>query len=103
LLSGVLAGQRPIVAGLAGLLGVGGELTLLVSVTERDGVEGIERFDSPTATTIADRIVAACDELVLQHSRVASDADVAAAHSTWAKRLRVGRDRSAWLLQFRKQ
>ena len=38
----------------------------------------------------------------LVESREASQADVEASNSSWARRLRVGRERRAWLALFRK-
>ena len=102
LLTAVVRPQPEILLGVTRLLRPGATLTILLSVAERDGIEGLSRLDERTAAQAARRIVGACDDLVLDSCRAATPADVAAAHSTWAKRLGVGRSRQAWLLGFRR-
>ncbi len=103
LLNALLAPDPHAVRATADLLRPGGELSVLFSIVERDGIAGLERLDQTTAARLASRLVAACDDLVLDRCRMATAADVAASHSTWAKRLGVGRSRTAWLLQFRRR
>ncbi len=101
LLTAVVRPEAEILLGVARLLRPGATLTILLSVVERDGVEGLSVLDQRAAARAARRIVGACDDLVLDDCRVATPADVAAAHSTWGKRLGVGRSRQAWVLRFR--
>ena len=101
LLSAILRADRQILVGLADLLKPGGTLTLLVSITERDGVELVERLDGNRAPQMARRIAAA-GSLVCDRYRIATPTDISASCSTWAKRLGVGRTRTAWLFEFRK-
>ena len=101
LLTAVLGGDGPVVGGLVRMLRPGGELTIVASVIERDGVPEIPRLDSIAAGAVVGRIVAAAagDLAVVEHREAGPD-DLAATHSTWAKRLGVGRSRPAWILSF---
>lgn len=100
LLRAVLAPDPDVVAGVAALLRPGGALTVLVSVVDRDRVEGVDRLDERTAGRVASRLAATGAGLRLDACRPATAADVEASHSAWAKRLGVGRSRPAWLLAF---
>ena len=100
LLRGVLGLDRAVVEGLAALVTPGGSLQALFSVEERDrtavgaaGVSGAEACMREAFVTAGMRLV---------ESREASQADVEASNSSWARRLRVGRERRAWLVLFRK-
>ena len=81
-------------AGVAELLAPGGEATALVSVLARDNAP---------AFPMADALAAAygLQGLTLVGVREAAAAEVAASHSSWAKRLRAGRERPATLLRAR--
>ncbi len=103
LLTGLLTADQRTVSGIADLITPGGRLTVLLSVVERDGIEGIGPLDELTARRTAHRITAACDDLIVDRCRAATAADVAASHSSWAKRLGVGRGRIAWVLRFQKR
>ncbi len=73
-------------AGLAQLLAPGATATALVSVVPRDGVPAIPQ---PAALAAA----YARHGLRLVEVRAATAAEVAASGSSWAKRLRAGRER----------
>jgi 16S rRNA (adenine(1408)-N(1))-methyltransferase len=102
LLDAVLRGDPAVLAGVAGLLRPGGRLHVLASVVERDRIDGMAQLDGRQAADVASRIAAAGVGLVPERCREATPAEVAASHSTWGKRLGVGRSRPACLLQFRK-
>ena len=96
LLRGLLAAEPQIIGGVAGLLDRGGRLRLLVSSTDRDRGAGVEPIQEPTLP----RLVGAWEPfgLAVTEVRPATPADVAAAHSSWGRRLGAGRQRPAWLL-----
>ena len=83
-------------AGIARLVAAGGRLRLLLSAADRDATSGgLDDLD-PAA------VVAAYAELGLEACacRPASADDLAAAHSTWGRRLLAsGRDRRTWLIE----
>ena len=64
-----------------------GKLRVLVSVVERDRVDGLARLDERQAREVASRVADAGAGLVLETCREATPDDIAASHSTWAKRL----------------
>jgi 16S rRNA (adenine(1408)-N(1))-methyltransferase len=98
LLRGALAIDRAAAGGIAALIKPSGRLTILVSLTDRDGL-GLTPIDEPGATdALADRWKAY--GLRLEAICPATDADVAATRSSWARRLGVGRARPAWRLAF---
>jgi 16S rRNA (adenine(1408)-N(1))-methyltransferase len=78
----------------------GAAVTLLLSVTERDHVAGMDAFDGDAIERIG-RCYAAYG-LALTEGRPATAEDLAATHSTWARRLGAGVRRPAWLLRFRR-
>lgn len=83
-------------AAIARLVAAGGRLRLLLSAADRDATSGgLDDLD-PAA------VVAAYAELGLEACacRPASADDLAAAHSTWGRRLLAsGRDRRTWLIE----
>ena len=93
LLRGVLGHDDVVLAGVARLLAPGAGASALVSVVPRDGVPAI-----PAPAALADAY--ARHGLRLDESRAATPAEVAASGSSWAKRLRAGRDRPVTLLRF---
>jgi 16S rRNA (adenine(1408)-N(1))-methyltransferase len=99
LLRGLLCADGVTMAGVTGLMRPGAVVSLLVSVTARDGGVGVEPIEEHTLRRVADAY--GRHGLTVTAARPASVADVAAAHSTWAKRLGVGLGRQAWLLQAR--
>ena len=97
LLRGLVDGVPAIVAPIAGLLKKDGELRILMSAADRDG------FAAVTPTRVALR----CGEfaqhgLSLDAVGWASSAVVTESHSAWAKRLAVGRARSAVVARYRR-
>jgi 16S rRNA (adenine(1408)-N(1))-methyltransferase len=101
LLRAVLDADRPAVDGIVGLMAPGASLTVLVSVAEHDRVDGRRELDGPEARRIGLRLAEA-GGLALVECRPMSAEDVAASHSTWAKRLGAGRSRPAWVVGLRR-
>ena len=93
LLRGVLGHDDAVLAGAARLLAPGAVATTLVSVLPRDGVPAPPQRDALAAAY-------AGHGLALSELRAATPAEVAAAGSSWAKRLRAGRERPVTLLRF---
>ncbi|HEY8199405.1 MAG TPA: hypothetical protein VIF44_06500 [Candidatus Limnocylindrales bacterium] len=104
LLRGIVRGETAIVCPLARLLKpvAEAELRLLISVEARDGALGLDVLD----TDGVDRIVRSFVEagLIPIDIRLATADDLAAARSSWAKRLAIRRGgtghRTAWYLRF---
>ena len=92
LLRGVLGHDDAVLAGISQLLEPGATATVLASVTERDGVPALRPREELAA-------VYASNGLELDELRPATQADVAAANSSWAKRLRAGIVRPVTLLR----
>jgi 16S rRNA (adenine(1408)-N(1))-methyltransferase len=92
LLRGVLGADDAVLAGLAALAAPGAAITALVSVVPRDGVPPVPP---------ADVLGAAYDRagLRLVEARPATEREVAASGSSWAKRLRAGSARPVTLLK----
>jgi 16S rRNA (adenine(1408)-N(1))-methyltransferase len=100
LLRGALAVDDAAAQGIAALLKPGAGLTALVSVTARDGL-GLGANEVPgAANQLGDRWVN--HGLQLVSVRPATEAEVAATRSTWARRLGVGRSRPAWRVVLRR-
>jgi 16S rRNA (adenine(1408)-N(1))-methyltransferase len=94
LLRGALAVDDAAARGIAALLKPGASLSALVSVTPRDGLE-LGSLDKPgDAIELAGRW--AIHGLQLASLCPATEAETVASHSTWARRLGVGRTRPAW-------
>ena len=100
LLRGLLQADPAILTGIVRVTRPGAAVTLLLSVTERDHVAGLDRFDSRAMESIGREYAA--HGLVLVEGRPATADDLAAAHSTWAKKLSAGVRRPAWRLRFRR-
>ncbi|MDQ3879926.1 MAG: hypothetical protein M3295_02445 [Chloroflexota bacterium] len=92
LLRGVLGADDAVLAGMAQLLAPEATGTVLVSVLPRDGVP-----ESPAAAPLA--AIYADHGLSLIEARAATHAEVAASRSSWARRLRAGRERRVTLLR----
>ena len=95
LLQGALAEDDCVFASICRLPRHGGVLTLMVSITERDG-------RAPLTDQDVSRVVRAYRSsgyALVEHRRV-SRADVIAACSSWGKRLDVGGSRPGLLLRF---
>jgi len=95
LLRGALAEDERVFDAICRLPRRGGALTLLVSLTTRDG-------RAPLADTDISRMLRAYRSagLALVEHRPIAPADVEAARSSWGKRLRVGGTRPGELLRF---
>lgn len=100
LLRGLLVADAAIVANVARVMRGGATLTMLLSVTEHDHVDAIDSFDESTAAALAPAYAAL--GLALEECRPATIDDLNRSHSSWAKRLTVGRCRPVWRLQFRR-
>lgn len=84
-------------AGIARLVAPGGLLRLLVSAAERDAGGGAVVLD-PTLVMAAYRLPG----MRPRACRPATDGDIAAARSSWGRRLLAsGRDRATWLIELR--
>lgn len=92
LLSGLIAPSPEILAGLRRVLRHGGTLTALLSVTVHDGAE-------PLGPGSIDRAAYAGAGLTVLDWRPATAAEVAAAESSWAKRLGAGDRRPVWRIR----
>jgi 16S rRNA (adenine(1408)-N(1))-methyltransferase len=99
LLRGCLGRDRTVAAGVAGLVAAGGVLELLLAPAARDGLDDLPV--EPDA--VAEAAVRAFEEFdrTAVEARPATDAEVAASDSTWAKRLRSQRpvDRTVMLIR----
>lgn len=98
LLRGALAVEPAAAGGIAALITPRGRLTILVSIMDRDGLGLTPLDESGAADALAGRWAA--HGLKLELICPATDADVAATCSSWARRLGVGRARPAWRLAF---
>lgn len=100
LLSGALALDGVATTGIAALLRPGARLTIYVSITPRDGL-AVATFDAPgAAEALASRWAA--HGLRLEEARQASVDELDATGSSWARRLRAGRERPAWRFVLRR-
>ena len=101
LLRGALGLDADVTASIARLVAPGGRLELAVSVTRRDAsaVTGLEGgVDVAARARMAAAFAAHGLELV--DARSVTAADFATLHSTWARRLRAGGERTAWRVTF---
>ena len=101
LLRGIVQGEPVVVGPVVGLLQhtPDAEIRLLLSVEPRDRSLRLEPLDA----TRIDRLAVQLEAHGLKAVRVgpASDQELAASHSTWAKRLASGADpRTTWSLRF---
>lgn len=98
LLRGALAahGASETAAGIAAVLRPGAVATILLSVDPRDGLE----LPSLETTSIADLAGRwRCHGVEVTCWRPATDEEISATASSWARRLRAGRDRVVWRLE----
>jgi 16S rRNA (adenine(1408)-N(1))-methyltransferase len=98
LLRGLLSADPTVVSGISAVAQPGATLTVLLSVTPRDGVAGLDSLDECTFTALAPAYDACGLRLV--EARPAMADDITRAHSTWAKRLQAGSSRAAWYVRF---
>ena len=99
LLRGLLGADLATMTGLTRVLRPGGTLQLLVSSTVRDRGAGVPPIQASTLHALAASYTTW--GLAVTQLRPATAADVAAAHSSWGKRLGAGTRRPAWLLRAR--
>jgi 16S rRNA (adenine(1408)-N(1))-methyltransferase len=99
LLRGLLGADPAVMAGLTRVMRPGATLSLLLSSTDRDRGAGVAPLQEPAVRALA--AAYAGWGLAVTKARPATAADVAAAHSTWGKRLGAGGRRPAWLLRAR--
>ncbi len=97
LLGGLLAADQTVLAPLAHLLKAGGELRVLLSATARDGLN-----EMTPSLLECHKSAFAEHGLELLRARHASPIDIDESHSAWAKRLAVGRARSAVIARYRR-
>ncbi|MGZ9275564.1 MAG: class I SAM-dependent methyltransferase [Candidatus Limnocylindrales bacterium] len=97
LLRGVLGRDQAALAGVASVVAPGGRVEVLASVVPSDGVDGVDRLTASAAPAI--RGAWAAVGLELTGMRPAAPHEVAAAGSTWARRLG---DRPVWRLEGRR-
>ena len=95
LLRGSLAGDERVFAAICRLPRPGGVLTVMLSVTARDGRAPLDEADVARI-----RRAYRSSGLVLEEQRAVTRADVDAAGSSWGKRLDVGGTRPGLLLRF---
>jgi 16S rRNA (adenine(1408)-N(1))-methyltransferase len=95
LLRGLLGEDDAVLAGVARLMAPGAEGVVLLSVVARDGMPPV-----PDWTPLA--LAYESHGLELVEMRPATPEEVAASGSSWAKRLRAGRDRPVTLLRLRR-
>jgi hypothetical protein len=97
LLRGVLGLDRDALAGVAALVAPGGRLEVLASVVPSDRIEGIASLDATWEPSICRAWAAA--GLDLASMRLATNEEVIASRSSWARRLHAGPDaRAVWRL-----
>jgi 16S rRNA (adenine(1408)-N(1))-methyltransferase len=104
LLRGVVGLDPAATAGIAAVIAPGGRIVVLASVLPEDGVEGIDTLDATWEPPIRAAWAGAGLRLLSMHP--ATDSDVAAAGSSWARRLRsrssatgAGGTRPVWRLE----
>jgi len=100
LLRGLLRANSAVLGGLVRVTRPGAEVTLLLSVTERDHAMGLPPLDAQGIAALAPAYAAHGLEMV--DVRPAGPDDLARTHLTWARRIGAGRLRPAWLARFRR-
>lgn len=94
LLRGTLGLDEAAARGIAALVRPGGTVRAFVSVTDRDGPDLPRLDDEATAARLAERWTR--HGLRVASFCLATAAEIAATHSTWARRLSAGTARPAW-------
>lgn len=99
LLRGIVGRDGRVAAGVAGLVASSGRLELLLAPSARDGLTGVPT--EPSA--LVDAVASAFEPhgFVVDVARPASDDEIEASQSTWARRLRSQRpvDRGVMLVR----
>jgi 16S rRNA (adenine(1408)-N(1))-methyltransferase len=96
LLRGALGHDETVTAGIAGLLAGTGTLEMLISLEPRDGGPA-PTLDSALLDDARNAWLRAGVDII--EAAPASAEDLAAASSSWARKLRAGRDRQVWRLR----
>jgi 16S rRNA (adenine(1408)-N(1))-methyltransferase len=96
LLRGIATADATIVGPLARVCGIGGAVTALVSIMDRDARVGARLPDDPAALARG----FARHGLALTEMRPATQDEVVSARSSWAKRLGAGSRRPVMLLRW---
>jgi 16S rRNA (adenine(1408)-N(1))-methyltransferase len=96
LLAGALAIDPAAAAGIASFMAIDGRVRILVSIVDNDQLNRAS-LGAHDAATLAQRW--ARHRLRLVTFRPATDAEVDASRSSWARRLAAGRRRPAWLIE----
>jgi 16S rRNA (adenine(1408)-N(1))-methyltransferase len=96
LLRGLLGAEPAVMTGLTRVMRPGATVSMLLSSTARDRRVGAEPIREQTLHELAGSYAAW--GLAVTQVRPATAADVAAARSSWGKRLGAGVQRPAWLL-----
>ena len=96
LLRGVMARDEAVLRGLALLCKPDAAMAVLLSITDREHALGL---GPPTVVHLEPAYRSA--GLLVDDVRHATPYDVSASRSSWAKRLRVGSVRDAWLVRAR--
>jgi 16S rRNA (adenine(1408)-N(1))-methyltransferase len=99
LLRGCVGGDERVAAGIAGLLAPNGRLQVLLAPSVRDGLDGVPVEADELAAAV--RTAFARHSLELDVARPATEAEVVASGSSWARRLRSQRpeDRAVMLMR----
>ena len=98
LLRGLLDADPTILDGIARVTRPGATVTMLVSVTERDGLAGRVGLAERTFAGLLPHYAAY--GLLLREARPATAGQLAQSHSSWAKRLGAGGQRPVWFARF---
>jgi 16S rRNA (adenine(1408)-N(1))-methyltransferase len=98
LLRGAIGLDTAVADAIARIVNVGGQITILLSVTERDGIPEVPCLDEVAVEQVGRRHATRGLELVA--ARQATAEDLASARSSWAQRLRSDTARPIWRLVF---
>ncbi|MBF6331043.1 class I SAM-dependent methyltransferase [Nocardia transvalensis] len=101
LLRGLLGADDAVLGGLARIMKPGAALSILLSVTDQDRGAGVAAIEDGAALSALVGPYAA-QGLAITEIRPLAAADVAAAGSSWGKRLGAGTRRPAWLIAARR-
>lgn len=100
LLRGLLTAEPSILSNVARVARPDADLSVLLSVTERDRIDGIDTIDDRLLCSLAPAY--AGHGLTMLQARRATPDEIARSHSSWAKRLDAGAARPVWRRQFRR-
>jgi 16S rRNA (adenine(1408)-N(1))-methyltransferase len=100
LLRGLLGAEPAIMTGLSRVMCRGATLSVLLSSTARDRAAGVGPIGAATLQALAGPY--GRYGLTVTEVRPADPSDVAAAHSSWGKRLGAAVQRPAWVLRAKK-